>query len=118
MPDTKLFSPATFFRDLTAGGVVFLVALPLCLGVAVVSNAEPFAGLLAGVIGGIVVGIISGSHTSVSGPSPAQVAIIAGQILLLGSYEAFLLAVVISGVIQIALGIARAGFIAAFSLQA
>lgn len=104
----------TIGRDLTAGLVVFFVALPLCLGVALACNAPLFSGLLAGIVGGILVGIISGSHTSVSGPSPAYIAIVAAQLVTLGSFDAFLLAVVIAGGIQCALGIVRAGFIAAF----
>ncbi len=114
MPQTKLLTPATLTRDLTAGLVVFLVALPLCLGVALASNAPLISGVLAGIIGGLVVGIISGSHSSVSGPAAGLTAIVAAQIAVLGSFEAFLLAVVIAGVMQVALGIARAGFIAAF----
>lgn len=104
----------TLPRDLTAGLVVFLVALPLCLGIALASNAPLFSGLVAGIVGGIVVGAISGSQTSVSGPAAGLTAIVAVQIATLGSFEAFLAAVVIAGVIQIGLGIARAGFIAAY----
>lgn len=114
MTFSKMFSPATLTRDLVAGLVVFLVALPLCLGIALASNAPLFSGVLTGIVGGIVVGLLSGSHTSVSGPGNCLMAIIAAQILLLGSFEAFLLAVVIGGVIQIALGLMRAGFISAF----
>ncbi len=101
-------------RDLTAGLVVFLVALPLCLGVALASGAPLFSGLVAGIIGGIVVGLLSGSHSSVSGPAAGLTAVVGAQIVALGSFETFLLAVVLAGVIQITLGIARAGFIAAF----
>lgn len=104
----------TLPRDLTSGLVVFLVALPLCLGVALASGAPLFSGLLAGIVGGILVGMLSGSHTSVSGPAAGLTAVVAAQIVSLGSFRAFLLAVVIAGVIQIALGVARAGFIAAF----
>ena len=104
----------TLPRDLTAGLVVFLVALPLCLGVALASNAPLFSGLVSGVVGGILVGLLSGSHTSVSGPAAGLTAVIAAQIALLGSFEAFLLAVVLAGLIQIALGLARAGSLAAF----
>lgn len=107
-------SPKTIPRDLTAGLVVFLVALPLCLGVALASNAPLFSGILAGIVGGLVVGILSGSHTSVSGPAAGLTAVVAAQIASLGSFDAFLVAVVLAGVIQIALGIFRAGFIAAF----
>ena len=101
--DRPLIAP-TFLQDLTAGLVVYLVALPLCLGVAMASGTPLFAGLISGVIGGLIVGILSGSHTSVSGPSPGQVAVIAAQIAYLGSFEAFLLAVVVSGIIQIIMG--------------
>ncbi|MBL9124834.1 MAG: bifunctional SulP family inorganic anion transporter/carbonic anhydrase [Planctomycetaceae bacterium] len=114
MPQSMSVSRPVLGRDLTAGMVVFFVALPLCLGVALASNAPVMAGLVSGAIGGIVVGLLSGSHTSVSGPSPAVTAIVLTQIAALGSFEAFLLAVLIAGLIQIILGIARAGFIAAF----
>ncbi len=107
-------SMATLPRDLASGSVVFLVALPLCLGVALASGAPLFSGVLAGIIGGVVVGSLSGSHTSVSGPAAGLTAIVAAQIALLGSFPAFLLAVFVAGLIQIALGIARAGFIASF----
>jgi MFS superfamily sulfate permease-like transporter len=92
----------------------FLVALPLCLGIALASQAPIVAGLLSGIIGGIVVGALSGSHTSVSGPAAGLTAVIAVQIATLGSFKAFLMAVVICGIIQIIMGLMRAGFIAAF----
>lgn len=114
MPHTVVFSRATIPRDITAGVVVFLVALPLCLGVALASGAPPFSGVLAGIVGGIVVGCLSGSHTSVSGPAAGLTAIVAMQIERLEAFETFLLAVSIAGAIQIVLGLARAGFIAAF----
>ena len=114
MPDTKVFSSKTIVRDLTAGLVVFLVALPLCLGVALASGAPLFSGLLAGILGGVLVGILSGSHTSVSGPAAGLTAIVSVQIVALGSFDAFLLAVVIAGLIQIGLGVARAGSLSAF----
>jgi len=101
-------------RDLTAGLVVFLVALPLCLGIALASNAPLFSGLIAGIVGGLVVGAISGSQTSVSGPAAGLTAIVAAQIAALGSFEAFLAAVVLAGAMQIGLGILRAGSLAAF----
>ncbi len=105
---------ATLPRDLTSGLVVFLVALPLCLGVALASGAPLLSGVLAGIVGGILVGMLSGSHTSVSGPAAGLTAVVAAQILSLGSFPAFLLAVVLAGLIQIGLGLARAGFLAAF----
>jgi carbonic anhydrase/SulP family sulfate permease len=101
-------------KDLPAGLVVFLVALPLCLGIALASGAPLFSGVVAGIVGGIVVGSLSGSHTSVAGPAAGLTAIVAAQISSLGSFRAMLLAVVFAGVIQIGLGVARAGFIAAF----
>jgi carbonic anhydrase/SulP family sulfate permease len=94
--------------------VVFLVALPLCLGVALASNAPLFAGVLAGIVGGILVAVLSGSHTSVSGPAAGLTAVVAVQIASVGSFPAFLLAVVLAGLIQIALGMAQAGSLAAF----
>jgi carbonic anhydrase/SulP family sulfate permease len=105
---------ASLTRDLTAGLAVFLVALPLCLGIALASNAPLFSGLLAGIIGGILVGIASGSHTSVSGPAAGLAAVVVAEITSLGSFEAFLVALVVAGLMQIALGIARAGLLAEF----
>lgn len=100
--------------DLSSGLVVFLVALPLCLGVALASNAPLFAGILSGIVGGILVGAISKSHTSVSGPAAGLTAVVAVQIAALGSFQAFLLAVLIAGALQILLGVLRAGAIADF----
>lgn len=98
--------------DLPASIVVFLVALPLCLGIAVASGAPPVAGLIAGVIGGTIVGSISGSPLGVSGPAAGLTAIVATGIAELGSFEALLAATVVAGVIQMGLGAARAGIIA------
>lgn len=113
--DNTGWSPReTIPRDLIAGLVVFLVALPLCLGVALASDAPLFSGLIAGIVGGVVVGMISGSQTSVSGPAAGLTAIVSFQIATLGSFDAFLLAVFLAGVMQVGLGVARAGFIAAF----
>jgi carbonic anhydrase len=114
VPQTSLRSLSTLPNDLIAGVVVFLVALPLCLGIALASNAPLFSGLLAGIIGGIVVAALSGSHSSVSGPAAGLTAIVAAQIAALGSFDGFLLAVVVAGVIQVGLGVCRAGFISAF----
>src|SRR5687768_18412407 len=94
-----------FSHDFPSGVVVFLVALPLCLGIALASGAPLFSGLVAGILGGILVGSLSGSHSSVSGPAAGLTAIVAAQIASLGSFEAFLLAVMIGGVLQIVLGI-------------
>ncbi|MEM1067704.1 MAG: SulP family inorganic anion transporter [Planctomycetota bacterium] len=101
-------------KDLSAGLVVFLVALPLCLGIALASGVNLFAGLLAGIIGGLIVGPISGSHTSVSGPAAGLTAIVLAQVAKLETFDAFLLAVLFAGVLQICLGIARAGALSAF----
>jgi hypothetical protein len=114
MPQSNGPTPKTLSRDLTAGLIVFLVALPLCLGVALASGAPPLAGLIAGVVGGVLVGVLSGSHTSVNGPATGLATIVAAQIASLGSFQAFLLAVVLAGLIQVGLGLARAGFVAAF----
>jgi MFS superfamily sulfate permease-like transporter len=100
--------------DLPASIVVFLVALPLCLGIALASDAPLFSGLIAGIIGGLVVGSLSGSNLSVSGPAAGLSAIVAAAILKLPSFEAFLFAVVICGVLQIALGYLKAGVIGDF----
>lgn len=99
-------------KDIPASIVVFLVAVPLCLGIALASGAPLLSGLIAGIVGGLVVGWISGSHTSVSGPAAGLSAVVLAQISQLGSFETFLLAVVLAGVIQITLGLLRAGFIA------
>ena len=101
-------------RDLLSGLIVFLVALPLCLGIALASNAPLVSGLISGVIGGILVGWLSGSRTSVSGPAAGLTAIVAAQIANLQAFETFLLAIIVAGVIQIGLGLIRAGGLAAF----
>ncbi len=105
---------STIAADLSAGLVVSLVALPLCLGIALASNAPLFSGIVAGIVGGLVVGAISGSQSSVSGPAAGLTAVVAAQIASLGSFEAFLLAVTLAGALQIALGAIRAGSIADF----
>jgi MFS superfamily sulfate permease-like transporter len=97
--------------DLPAGLVVFLVALPLCLGIALASGAPLFSGIISGIIGGVVISMLSGSDISVSGPAAGLAVIVATAIQNLGSFRVFLLAVLISGVIQIALGYLRAGLI-------
>lgn len=97
-------------NDLPASIVVFFVALPLCLGIALASGAPLFSGVIAGIIGGIVVGAISGSQVGVSGPAAGLAAIVLAAIASLG-YEAFLVAVVLGGVIQIIFGILKFGII-------
>jgi MFS superfamily sulfate permease-like transporter len=101
-------------HDIPSGIVVFLVALPLCLGIALASDAPLFAGILTGVIGGLVVSLISGSPLSVSGPAAGLTVIVATAIQRLGGYEIFLAAVVLAGVFQILLGLMRAGSLAGF----
>ncbi|MEP7336286.1 MAG: SulP family inorganic anion transporter [Acidobacteriota bacterium] len=102
---------AYFKTDLLSGMVVFLVALPLCLGIALASGAPLFAGIIAGIIGGVVVGFLSNSELSVAGPAAGLTAIVLVAITTLGSFEAFLLAVTLAGLMQIALGFAKAGTI-------
>ena len=97
-------------NDIPASIVVFFVALPLCLGIALASDAPPFSGLIAGIIGGIIVGALSGSKIGVSGPAAGLAAIVAVAISQLG-YQNFLVAVVLGGVIQIVFGILRFGII-------
>lgn len=101
-------------HDLPASIVVFLVAIPLCLGIALASGAPMMSGLIAGVVGGIVVGAFSGSNLSVSGPAAGLTTIVLAAIATLGSYEAFLCAVVLGGFFQILLGLFRAGTIGHF----
>lgn len=97
--------------DLKASIVVFLVALPLCLGVALASNAPLASGLIAGIIGGILVGLLSHSHISVSGPAAGLTVIVANGISTLGGFETFGLAVACAGIIQIIFGLLKGGAI-------
>ncbi|KTD29899.1 SulP family inorganic anion transporter [Legionella israelensis] len=101
-------------HDLPASIVVFFVALPLCLGIALASGAPLFSGIISGVIGGIVVGIASGSNLGVSGPAAGLVVIVLLAIESLGSWPAFLVSVVLAGCFQLFMGYAKAGFIAYF----
>lgn len=106
------FIQKAFFKtDLLAGLVVFLVALPLCLGIALASGAPLFSGIISGIIGGIVVGFLSNSQISVSGPAAGLTAIIVTAIGSLGGFEPFLLAVVLAGIFQLGLGYLKAGSI-------
>lgn len=98
-------------HDIPASVVVFLVALPLCLGIALASGAPLFSGLIAGIVGGIVVGALSGSRLGVSGPAAGLAVIVFAAINSLGSFEAFLVAVVLAGLLQLAMGYLRAGVI-------
>ena len=123
--DAATLKTPWILADLRAGLVVFLVALPLCLGIALASgdpslspddpmHVPLFSGLVSGIIGGLVIGWLSGSHTSVSGPAAGLTAIVFAQVTTLGSFESFLCAVIIAGVLQIGLGILRAGALSAF----
>lgn len=103
---------SNFKYDATAGIVVFLVAIPLCLGIALASGAPLFSGIIAGIIGGIIVGTLSESAVSVSGPAAGMVAVVIAAIAALGGFNAFLVALTLSGIIQIIIGTLRAGFIA------
>ena len=113
MPHTKAPLAVTLPKDLTASIAVFLVALPLCLGIALASGAPLISGILSGIIGGTVVGMLGGSQKAVTGPAAGLTATVASQIALLGSFEAFLLAVVLAGAIQVTLGLVQLGAIAA-----
>jgi len=97
--------------DVRAGLVVFLVALPLCLGISLASGAPLFSGIISGIVGGIVVGMISNSQLSVSGPAAGLTAIVLSAITGLGSFEVFLLAVFLAGILQVLLSLAKAGTI-------
>lgn len=113
MEATPLFKH--FRNDLPASIIVFFVAVPLCLGIALASGAPLFAGIIAGIIGGIIVGAVSGSPLGVSGPAAGLAVIVLTAINTLGgNWNAFLTAVVIAGAIQIILGYLKAGFIAHF----
>jgi len=101
-------------NDFPASIVVFLVALPLCLGIALASGAPLLSGIISGIIGGIVVGILSQSHISVSGPAAGLAAVVLAAITQLGNYNIFLLAVCIAGMMQLIAGIFKVGFIANF----
>lgn len=105
---------ATWRHDLPAGMVVFLVALPLCLGIALASGAPLLAGLVTGIVGGVLVSRLSGSQLLVSGPAAGLTAIVLAAITELGSFEVFLVAVVLAGALQVVLGAVRAGIIGYF----
>ena len=108
-------SQGNFFRyDGPAGTVVFLVALPLCLGIALASGAPLFSGIVAGMVGGIVVSFLSASQVSVSGPAAGLSVIVATAIVSLGSFPAFLTAVVFAGLLQVLMGVLRLGLIAEY----
>ena len=100
--------------DMLSGLVVFLIALPLCLGIAQASGAPPFSGIVAGVIGGIIIGLLSKSNMSVSGPAAGLIAIVVMALQTIGSFPLFLCAVMIAGALQLVLGFLNAGTIASY----
>jgi MFS superfamily sulfate permease-like transporter len=99
-------------KDIPSGVVVFLVALPLCLGIALASGAPFFSGIISGIIGGIVIGSLSGSKLSVSGPAAGLAALVLAAITTIGDFRLFLCAVLLAGLIQMLMGLARLGGIA------
>lgn len=101
-------------NDALAGVIVFLIALPLCLGIAQASKAPLFSGIVAGIVGGIVIGFFSKSTFSVSGPAAGLVAIVVGAITEIGAFEVFLCAVMLAGIFQLVLGVVKAGTFANF----
>ncbi len=108
----RIYQHRGFKFDFLAGMVVSLIAIPLCLGIALSSGAPLFSGILSGIIGGVLVGAISGSHVSVSGPAAGLTVVVLSAITQLGSFNIFLLALVLAGLFQILTGLLRAGFIA------
>lgn len=112
MVDHNPLSPQNLKKDLPASLVVALVALPLCLGIAVASGASPLSGLLAGIVGGIVVGMLSNSALGVSGPAAGLIGVVAPAIVTLGGFPMLLTAIIIGGALQIVLSIMKAGIIA------
>jgi carbonic anhydrase len=104
----------TLTRDFFAGWAVFLIAVPVSIGIAESFNVSLYAGLISGIIGGIVVGLISGSQTSISGPSAGLSFIILNEIAALKSFDTFLLALFIAGLFQVAFGLLRLGSVSYF----
>jgi len=115
-PTTDSFDPTGdhLARDVMSGVVVFLVALPLCLGIALASGAPLLSGLISGIVAGLVVGWMSGAQLMITGPAAGFIAVVATQIKALGSFEAVLVAVVVAGLMQIAMGLAQGGFFKSF----
>ena len=102
----------SFKKDIASGTVVFLVALPLCLGIALASGAPLISGVIAGIVGGVVVSLLSGSHVSVSGPAAGLTVVVLDTITKLGSYEKLLTAIIFSGLFQIVFAVLKLGFVA------
>lgn len=108
----RIYSKRYFKYDFVASIVVFLVAIPLCLGIALASGAPLFSGILSGIVGGVIVGIFSGSQVSVSGPAAGMAAVVLAAIAQLGDFNTFLLALTLAGILQLAIGLFKAGFVA------
>ncbi len=108
----RIYAKRYFKFDFVAAIVVFLVAIPLCLGIALASGAPLLSGIISGVVGGIVVGFLSGSHVSVSGPAAGMAAVVVASIAQIGDFNSFLVALVLAGVLQVIIGSLRAGFVA------
>jgi MFS superfamily sulfate permease-like transporter len=114
MQNLQYYQKSFFRNDWKSGISVFLVALPLCLGIALASGAPLFSGLISGIIGGIIIGIFSGSEVSVSGPAAGLTIIVATAIKDLGSYQGFLVAVILAGILQLIFGYLKGGRLSAF----
>jgi MFS superfamily sulfate permease-like transporter len=114
MQNLQYYQKSFFKNDWKSGISVFLVALPLCLGIALASGAPLFSGLISGIIGGIIIGIFSGSEISVSGPAAGLTIIVATAIKDLGSYQGFLVAVILAGILQLIFGYLKGGRLSAF----
>lgn len=112
MRKIRVYSKRYFKFDFVAAIVVFLVAIPLCLGIALASGAPLFSGILSGIIGGVVVGAFSGSQVSVSGPAAGMAAVVVTAVAQIGDFNSFLLALTLAGLFQILIGVFKAGFIA------
>jgi MFS superfamily sulfate permease-like transporter len=114
MQNLSYYQKSFFKNDWKSGISVFLVALPLCLGIALASGAPLFSGLIAGIIGGIIIGFLSGSEVSVSGPAAGLTIIVFTAIKDLGSYQGFLVAVILAGALQLLFGYLKGGRLSAF----
>lgn len=110
----QVIEPKNRLGDIRGGAISFLVAVPLCLGIALASGAPLFAGIIAGIVGGLIVGIFSRSALSISGPEAGLIVVTLGAIQTLGSFPAFLLALCIAGLFQIGFGFAKAGNVSNF----
>lgn len=108
----RVYSKRYLKFDLVAGIVVFLVAIPLCLGIALASGAPLFSGIISGIVGGIIVGSLSGSQVSVSGPAAGMAAVVVAAIAHIGDFNSFLVALVLAGLLQVIIGSLKAGFVA------